>query len=146
MHKTLSVIALIRPPGIWHSSFRDVKGQGFQVNDFLYQQHQLTCTEESHSPKPGRCKRLTCGKRNRTRFDHARFLWVPGEMSFQRISLTQDETPLPSCKIYSNIRNLSSNPTLTILFKIAPHFPTSSLLTLLFFPLGDALSFKLKYS
>ena len=45
MHETLSVIALMRHPEIRHSSFRDVKGQGFQVNDFLYQQHQLTCTE-----------------------------------------------------------------------------------------------------
>lgn len=61
MHETLSVIALMRQPEIWHSSFRDVKGQGFQVNDFLYQQHQLTCTESLIPPNQEDAKDLHVG-------------------------------------------------------------------------------------
>lgn len=51
------------------SSFRKVKRRSLQVNDHLYQEHQQTCTE-SHASQPGRCRRLTWGKCNRTRSDH----------------------------------------------------------------------------
>lgn len=101
MHETLSMIDLTRHPEIWHSSFRKDKGQNFQVSYFLYQQHQLTCSE-SLCPVIQKVQRLRLAKLARTRFEHAFFWGVSGEMGLRRISLTEDETPSSSCKSFSN--------------------------------------------
>ena len=110
MHETLPGIDLTRHPEIWHGSFREDKSQDFELSYFLYQQQQQTCSESRLFNDP---EGIMGGKLSRTRFEHAFVWWVPGEMSFQRISLTWDETLSPSYKSSSN-PNLFMKPTLVI--------------------------------
>ena len=100
------------------SSFRKVKRRSLQVNDHLYQEHQQTCTE-SHSSQPGRCRRLTWGKCNRTRFDH-----VPSGGFQVRWESSKNFSQLRWNSFTS--RQVFMKSTLTALFKIPSHSPTSN--------------------
>lgn len=73
MQEALSMIDLMMHPETWHSSFREDKGQNFQVSYFLCQQHQWTCSE-SLFPATKKVQRLRWGKLARTRFEHCSFL------------------------------------------------------------------------
>lgn len=130
MHDALSVIDLTRHPEIWHSSFREDKGQDFQVSYFLYQQYQLTCSEclLPHDQKSAE----GLGKRNSV----GRGLNMLFSGGFQarwalKTFLSLRMEPLHLAILFQ--MQFFMKPTATTLFKITTHSPIPNLLTLFYF-------------